>query len=79
VKQGAIAIDLPLTLSMAAARGINCRAALREGVPVRDGAARFSRVAEDALSQYGCRFAEASRRQVCPTPSRNCAFCENDC
>ena len=58
LKHGAIAIDLPPGLSMAAARDVNSRAALREGVVVRDGAAHFSAAARDALLEHGYSFAE---------------------
>jgi hypothetical protein len=53
-----ITIDLPAGLSMAAARDVNSRAALREGVVVRLGAAHFSAVAGDALLEHGYAFAE---------------------
>jgi hypothetical protein len=58
VARGAITIDLPTGVSMTDARDINARAALREGVVVRDGAARFSAGAQDALTEYGYPFAE---------------------
>jgi hypothetical protein len=58
LKHGAIAIDLPPGLSMAAAREVNSRAALREGVVVRDGAAHFSAAARDALLEHGYSFAD---------------------
>ena len=58
VARGTITIDLPTGVSMADARDINARAALREGVVVRDGAAHFSAGARDALAQYRYPFAD---------------------
>lgn len=58
VAHGAITIDLPSEVSIAEARNINARAALREGVVVRDGAAHFSAGARDALMEHGYPFAD---------------------
>jgi hypothetical protein len=58
LERGAIAIDLPPGVSMTDARDINFRAAVREGVVVRDGAARFSAATRDLLMEYGYAFAE---------------------
>lgn len=58
VARGAITIDLPTGVSITDAREINARAALREGVVVRDGAAHFSAGARDALMEYGYPFAD---------------------
>jgi hypothetical protein len=58
VERGAITIDLPAGVSMTDARDLNARAALREGVVVRDGAAHFSASARDALMEYGYPFAD---------------------
>jgi hypothetical protein len=58
VARGAITIDLPTGVSITDAREINARAALREGVVVRDAAAHFSPAARDALMQYGYPFAD---------------------
>lgn len=55
---GAIAIDLPPGLSMADARDVNSRAAVREGVVVRNGAAHFSAAARDVLLEHGYSFAD---------------------
>ncbi len=58
VAHGKITIDLPTAVSMTDARDINSRAALREGVVVRDGAAHFSPGARDALMAFGYPFAD---------------------
>jgi hypothetical protein len=58
LKHGAIAIDLPPGLSMADARDVNSRAAFREGVVVRNGAAHFSAAARHALLEHGYSFAD---------------------
>jgi len=58
VARGAITIDLPTGLFMTDARDINARAALREGVVVRDGAVHFSAGARDVLMQHGYPFAD---------------------
>jgi len=58
VAHRAITIDLPTGVSITDAREINARAALREGVVVRDGAAHFSAGARDALMEYGYPFAD---------------------
>lgn len=58
VARGAITIDLPSGVSIAEARDINVRAALREGVVVRDGSAHFSAGARDVLMEYGYPFAD---------------------
>jgi hypothetical protein len=58
VARGAITIDLPTGLSITDARDINARAALREGVVVRDGAVHFSAGAREALMEYSYPFAD---------------------
>jgi len=58
VERGAITLDLPDGVSMSDARDLNTRAALREGVVVREGRAQFSAGAREALMESDYPFAD---------------------